>query len=601
MNHKIRTGLLAATIAACCAAPSAFAADAPAVVAEPGAPNGSMISSERLIVTYKDPTLRRDLKLAAVNAATRRAHAGQMAAATLGAATAAPTVTVMRQLGTGAELLRLSQRLSAQEMHAIVAEASADPSIASIQLDRVMTHTGLVGPQLVPNDPYYGTYQWHLKNTAGGANVEPARDMASGAGVVVAVLDTGITAHPDLDPNIITGYDFITDPFVSRRADGSRVAGGADLGDWAAADECGAGRPATNSSWHGTHVAGTIAELSNNGTGMAGIAPGAKVMPVRVLGRCGGYTSDIVDAITWASGGTVAGVPSLARPAEVINMSLGGSGSCDAATQTAIDGAVSRGTLVVVAAGNSNGDVANFSPASCNNVVSVGAARVTGARASYSNYGPLIDLSAPGGGGGVDGNNGYVWQSINTGAQSPGGASYGGMAGTSMASPHVAAVAALVQSVAPTPLTPAALEALLKQSVRAFPAAPDQPVGAGLLDASQAVTLALAPPGQEPATPLTNKLAVTGVSGASGTTRLYSIVVPSGARLLNLMTYGGTGDVSLYSSRDVTPTTSAAQWMSVRPGNNETIRIASPAAGTYYLLVSGETKYSGLSVTARID
>ena len=108
-----------------------------------------------------------------------------------------------------------------------------------------------------------------------------------------------------------------------------------------------------DSSWHGTHVAGTIAALSDNGSGVAGVAPNAKVEPLRALGKCGGYLSDIIDAITWGSGGTVAGIPANANPAEVLNMSLGGGGTCGVALQSAIDAAVGRGTTIVVAAGNS--------------------------------------------------------------------------------------------------------------------------------------------------------------------------------------------------------------------------------------------------------
>jgi len=120
-------------------------------------------------------------------------------------------------------------------------------------------------------------------------------------------------------------------------------------------------------------LAGTIAAVGNNATGITGVAFGAKVLPVRVLGRCGGYTSDIADAIIWASGGTVAGVPANANPARVINMSLGGSGACDTTTQNAINSARSRGTVVVVAAGNSNANAAQFSPASCAGVITVAA------------------------------------------------------------------------------------------------------------------------------------------------------------------------------------------------------------------------------------
>ena len=153
-----------------------------------------------------------------------------------------------------------------------------------------------------------------------------AWDVATGTGVTVAVIDTGITAHPDLDANVLPGYDFVSDATAARDGNG-RDANAQDQGDWYAAGEC--GQPtAGNTSWHGTHVAGTVAAVTGNATGVAGVAPNAKVVPVRVLAKCGGSLSDIADAIVWASGGTVAGIPANANPAKVINMSLGGSGAC---------------------------------------------------------------------------------------------------------------------------------------------------------------------------------------------------------------------------------------------------------------------------------
>ncbi|MEE7547807.1 S8 family serine peptidase, partial [Xanthomonas sp. Kuri4-1] len=178
-------------------------------------------------------------------------------------------------------------------------------------------------------------HRLHQRDHA-GINVRPAWDKATGNGVVVAVIDTGITSHPDLDANILPGYDFISDTFVSRDGDG-RDADPSDEGDWNPVQgECyttPSPSPITDSSWHGTHVAGTIAAVTNNAVGVAGTAYNAKIVPVRVLGRCGGYTSDIADAIVWASGGSVSGVPANANPAEVINMSLGGSGTCSTTYQ----------------------------------------------------------------------------------------------------------------------------------------------------------------------------------------------------------------------------------------------------------------------------
>lgn len=193
--------------------------------------------------------------------------------------------------------------------------------------------------------------RWAFGTTNAGLNIRPAWDKATGSGTVVAVIDTGITSHADLNANILAGYDFISDATTARDGNG-RDSNAADEGDWYAANECGAGIPAASSSWHGTHVAGTVAAVTNNTTGVAGTAYGAKVVPVRVLGKCGGSLSDIADAIVWASGGTVSGIPANANPAEVINMSLGGGGSCSTTMQNAINGAVSRGTTVVVAAGN---------------------------------------------------------------------------------------------------------------------------------------------------------------------------------------------------------------------------------------------------------
>jgi serine protease len=297
---------------------------------------------------------------------------------------------------------------------------------------------------------------------------------------VVAVIDTGITSHADLSANIVAGYDFISDATAARDGNG-RDNDPQDQGDWFAAGEC--GQPsARNSSWHGSHVAGTVAAVTNNSSGVAGVAFGAKVQPVRVLGKCGGSLSDIADAIVWASGGTVAGIPANPTPAKVINMSLGGSGACDATYQNAINSAVGRGTVVAVAAGNSNSNATGFRPASCNNVINVASLDREGNRASYSNFGTIIDIGAPGGETAVAGNG--VLSTLNTGTTTPGSATYAFFQGTSMASPHIAGLAALMLSKSPT-LTPAQIESTMKANVRALTGSCTGGCGAGVADAGK--------------------------------------------------------------------------------------------------------------------
>ena len=172
--------------------------------------------------------------------------------------------------------------------------------------------------------------------------------------MTVAVIDTGYVAHTRPRRRTSSpGYDFISDTAVPVDGNG-RDTNPADPGDWTHAGECGTGQrqQLEGSSWHGTHVAGTIAAVTNNAKGVAGIAYNAKILPVRVLGKCGGYTSDIADAIIWASGGTVSGVPANANPAKVINMSPRRLRRLLHHHQNAINAARRRGTTVVVAAGN---------------------------------------------------------------------------------------------------------------------------------------------------------------------------------------------------------------------------------------------------------
>jgi len=459
-------------IAACLAAALPQLAIAGGTISAFDVPQTAVEHTDRLIVKYRN-TLNISAQSAPV--ATQRAQVFEAAGARIGV-----TMRALRRTALGADVVKLDRKVSPAEASQLIAELKArDASIEYAEPDRMMHAL------LTPNDTRYGE-QWDLFEATGGMRVPGAWDQGNGSGVVVAVIDTGYRPHADLAGNIVAGYDFISDTAVSNDGDG-RDADASDPGDWTNAGECGTGWAATNSSWHGTHVAGTIAALTNNSNGVAGIAYGARVQPLRVLGRCGGYTSDIADAIVWASGGAVSGVPANATPARVINMSLGGSGACDTTTQNAITAARSRGTVVVVATGNENQNASNSNPANCSGVIAVAATGRYGDRAYYSNYGSIVTLAAPGGDMSGSASNGIL-STLNAGTKSPGADSYAFYQGTSMATPHVAAVAALVIGKNPA-LTPDQVKSVLTSTVRPFPGTCSG-CGAGLVDASAAVAAA---------------------------------------------------------------------------------------------------------------
>ncbi|GAA0858538.1 S8 family peptidase [Aliiglaciecola litoralis] len=346
------------------------------------------------------------------------------------------------------------------------------------ELDLILT------PQATPNDTRYNE-QWHYFESTAGINGPAAWDITTGSGVTVAVIDTGYRNHVDLNSKILPGYDFISDATMGNDGNG-RDSDAQDPGDWVATNECYSGSPASNSSWHGTHVAGTVAAETNNGQGVAGVAWNADILPIRVLGKCGGYTSDIADGIIWSSGGSVSGVPTNNNPAQVLNLSLGGSGSCPSTTQSAINTARANGSTVVVAAGNSNQNAANFTPASCSGVVTVASVNRSGDRAYYSNYGSVVDIAAPGGETSVSSNG--VLSTLNSGSSTPGSDNYSFYQGTSMAAPHIAGVAALMYAVDPS-ITPDEVESDLVSTARSFPGSCSQ-CGSGIVDAAAAVVAA---------------------------------------------------------------------------------------------------------------
>ncbi len=400
-------------------------------------------------------------------------------------------LTYVRSLDDGSIVVQLPETVSLEQANALVSTLVQAHEVRSAQVDKRLY------PALVPNDTNY-TDQWYLFQDTAGIRMPAAWDQSTGsAGIVIAVLDTGILPHRDLDPaRILTasGYDFISDTVSANDGDG-RDSDPTDPGDAVLAGECGPGDPLMNgdSSWHGLLVTGIIAATSNQtNIDIAGIDFKARVLPVRVLGKCGGLVSDIADAIRWAAGLSVSGVPLNANPADIINLSLAGAGACTPLEQNAIDAAVGAGAVVVVAAGNDGQDVANFSPANCNNVVTVGAISRTGSIASYTNRGIQVDLVAPGGDGPTQ--NDDLLTLWNTGTTTAGNDILAFTQGTSFTTAQVSAVASLMRAVNGS-LGPASIKDILCKTARNFPDAScdGSLCGVGVLDATAALAGAADP------------------------------------------------------------------------------------------------------------
>jgi serine protease len=264
-----------------------------------------------------------------------------------------------------------------------------------------------------------------------------------------------------------------------------------------------------------------------------------------------------------------------------------------------------------VAAGNSSYNAAYFTPASCRNVITVGATGVDGAMSYYSNFGANVAIAAPGGNAyiGNTGDNAWIWSTGNSGTQTPVASPAGdvimGLIGTSMASPHVAGAVALMQSASVAhghpPIAPDLVLAVLRGKARPFAVQPPSstPIGAGILDLPAVVQVAVDGVSEEDfAAPLAKAAPVPGQSVGAGASRLYRITVPAGAAQLTVRTFGGGGDVSLYLARGVVPTTTAYGWRSARLGMTEALAIARPVAGDYYVRVYGEQASTDFSVIA---
>jgi serine protease len=501
-------------------------------------------------------------------------------------ALAVRTATPMRYVRTlysGAHTVRLTRWMEGTELTALVARLGSDPEVEMVGPDRLKR-----AASTVPNDPRYGanngdstaafTQQWYLMTPTptlvSAIDAERAWDFSRGtASVPVAVVDTGVLfRHPDLGTvaqggKLLPGYDMVgpdnaaTSPpftFYTANDGGGRDADATDPGDWINTADLtnpatkpifgvndAAGNPlcpVSPSSWHGTLVSGVIGAATNDGIGIAGVGWDTRILPVRALGKCAGYDSDILDGMAWAAGlpiqypdPTSPSVPTNPNPVKIINLSLGSPTPCSSFYSSLISQLGAMDVVVVAAAGNSggsNGAGGSVSePANCAGAIAVAALRNTGTKVAFSNFGPEVAISAPGGNcvnsqppclysivtsansasetasdatmTYVDGNEPSVAYSGKTFAG-------GGVFGTSFAAPMVSGVIALMWAANPK-LTASQLTAMLKSSARAFPAS-TEPVcpatdavtgecactqttcGAGMLDAHAAVLAAMGNP-----------------------------------------------------------------------------------------------------------
>jgi serine protease len=379
-------------------------------------------------------------------------------------------------------------RADGLDSDALAQRIAAHPDVAWAQPDRRRRAFA------VPNDPLYPRSarpfgptagQWYLQppdaEIPSATNAQAAWDLrpAAGEGVVIAVIDTGVRPeHPDLAGRLLPGIDTIDELSTSNDGDGPD-ADASDPGDWVTAAEGRSGPLAgcdeSPSSWHGTQVSTIAGARTNDNNGMAGTAYGARILPVRVLGKCGGYDSDIVAGMLWAAGlETVAGIVN-ANPARVLNMSLGGGGSCEPAYVEAVQRINAAGAVVIAAAGNTAGRAVG-SPANCPGVIAVAGLRHVGAKVGFSDLGPQIAISAPGGNCVFDDPGEPcrfpILAGIDRGTQGPISATWSDSTdysvGTSFAAPIVSGTAAIVLAGRPA-LAPDELRRALQAGARPFP------------------------------------------------------------------------------------------------------------------------------------
>jgi len=503
-THAASTPALAAALAAVLTLGAA-----PARAVEPEA------TTSRIVVQFRDA--RPAAQSAAAPGAARPDARSLSARAQL-------ALGHVRDMAGGRAVYALERALPMREARVVAARLALDPAVLRAEPDvRVRPHAAAL-----PDDPR-AHLQWALLDSAasagGGAFLDAWPFVAPTAPrVTVAVLDTGTLPHPDVTPRVLPGHDLIAD--LDTAADGdARDADATDPGYLCTDD-------GSTSHWHGLAVQSLIAATAGNGQGIAGAAGNrVDILPVRVLGKCGGWLSDISDGLRWAAGAPLGGVPLNATPAAVVNLSLGGAHACPWFMQDAVDEAIRRNVVVVAAAGN-EAQPSLTAPANCHGVIAVGAHTASGDLASYSNRATGLALTAPAGGACLRQTGAACNASPVVALGNAGGATAGAdldgvyFNGTSAAAPHAAAAAALVVAAHPQ-LTPAQVASILKSTARRHAAdswcvqpANAGACGAGMLDARAAVAAAAGP-----ALAVTPSATVVG----GGETVTLSVAVSNGA------------------------------------------------------------------------
>jgi serine protease len=403
------------------------------------------------------------------------------------------SLTHVRSMALGADVVTVDGSAAAEE---VAARLAADPDVDYAVVDH-RVHAMQAGRAAV-NDTY-AQEQHYLANSSTGISAYDAWTVTQGSpNIVVAVIDTGYRPHAAMVGRFLPGYDMISDPETANDGDG-RDPDALDPGDWVTAAEAHGDCSAQNSTWHGTSVAGIIAANTNDAAWTAGIDWNAKILPVRVLGKCGGFDSDVVDAIAWAAGLAVPGVLPNPTPAQVINLSLGSPNRCEQPFTEVAAAAYAAGVTraIVAAAGNDSHDVSNDSPAGCPGYYAIASTTdVGGSLASFSNFGAGITLSAPGGAAKLRAAADTMVVLGNSGTTVPVADVVVNEGGTSFSAPMVSATVSLMLSVAPY-LTVDQVHDLIVSTVKPFPPYSDcttDRCGAGILDAGAAVRAAAAVP-----------------------------------------------------------------------------------------------------------